>query len=403
MGLIRQLALVVLAISFVAFVALFGQLQRLLLRHPTPPAVSVFQLTPPSRKTPIGYLHRLLRHRLTASILFLDLKLTSGTLTPRLQRCGHYLINEKHPLVLIFYVTLVTGGTYMFISAGWHFLPSSQRLLVLLVLPLPYVSLYLCATSDPGVITAANHASAMGMYPFDNKIFFPSPPAPPCRTCRLPKPARSKHCSICRACVAKHDHHCVWINNCVGLNNTRYFLFFLVSTNLLLAVGAGLSYGIFEEVLRRSGIEPRGLRTWEEWGRYMSAAVLHEVFVGAVFLLCALCSLLSFTFTAYHLYLIWAGTTTNETSKWAHWRDDIKDGMVFRADDGEDGEGQGGMCMYRIEGGRTEDLPRGMLWTRVEGLHEVDNVYDRGGWANLWDVVFPQRFAMREVYIYVGV
>ncbi|KAI5849841.1 DHHC palmitoyltransferase-domain-containing protein [Tricharina praecox] len=338
MGLIRQLALGVLAISFVTFVALFGQLQRL-------------------RKTPIGYLHRLLRHRLPAFLLLLDHKLTSGTLTPLLQRCGNHLVNEKHPLVLIFYVLLVTTGAYI----------------------------------DPGIITAGNHASAMGMYPFDHTIFFPSPATPPCRSCRLPKPARSKHCSICRACVAKHDHHCVWINNCVGLNNTRHFLFFLSSTNLLLAVGAALSYSILEEVLRRStGIEPRALHTWELWGRYMAAAVLHEVYVGAVFLLCALCSLLSFSFTAYHLYLVWAGTTTNETGKWADWRDDINDGLIFRAD-GELDDDTGRACLYRIEAGRTQDLPRGALWTRVEGLHQVVNVYDQGGWKNFWDVFRPQK------------
>jgi len=353
--------------------------------------VLVFQLTPPSRKTPIGYLHRFLRHRLPALLLFLDNKLTSSALTPFLQRCGHYLMNEKHPLVMIFYLVVVTGGAYMFLSAGWRFLPTSQRILALLVLPLPYLSLHLCARSDPGIITAANHASAMGMYPFDNMIFFPSPPTPPCRTCRLGKPARSKHCSICRACVAKHDHHCVWINNCVGLNNTRHFLFFLVSTNLLLAVGAGLSYGILEEVLRRSGVDPRGLPTWGEWSRYMSAAVIHEVYVGAVFLLCVLCSLLGSTFTVYHLYLIWAGTTTNETGKWADWREDIRDGMIFRADKDPDVNDDGQTNLYRVEGGRTEDLPRGMLWTRVEGLHEITNAYDQGGWANFWDVILPRK------------
>lgn len=32
---------------------------------------------------------------------------------------------------------------------------------------------------------------------------------------------------------------------------------------------------------------------------------------------------------SYHIYLIWAGMTTNESSKWADWRDDMADGVVF--------------------------------------------------------------------------
>lgn len=42
-----------------------------------------------------------------------------------------------------------------------------------------------------------------------------------------PRLARSKHCSLCRGCIARFDHHCAWLNQCVGEENYRYFIGFL--------------------------------------------------------------------------------------------------------------------------------------------------------------------------------
>lgn len=49
-----------------------------------------------------------------------------------------------------------------------------------------------------------------------------------CRTCRVWKPDRTHHCSSCNRCVLKMDHHCPWIPGCVGFNNQRYFVQFLM-------------------------------------------------------------------------------------------------------------------------------------------------------------------------------
>ncbi|KAI8886984.1 zf-DHHC-domain-containing protein [Backusella circina FSU 941] len=357
--------------GFIVFILLFGQ-------------------SPSLRHGPIGSLNVVLTEKLPSAISKVLLFTLGQHNVRRISKAWHYCCESRNPFLQIFFIGLSGASIASFLYYALPHMPGPYlHRIHYVIIPIQIVSIYtiyyIACTADPGIITEKNLKKHLDYYPYDGLLYKPKT----CVTCQLEKPARSKHCSMCKACIGKMDHHCAWLNKCVGENNMRYFFYFLFMLVEFCAYGAYLAFQVYRGMIIEWGLDKAymhdtrtGKRIPITFKRAFLYVLHRDRIIGAVGILAAVVSFVVFIFAVYQLYLASRGITTNEAFKWEAVEDAAYRGEIFKVVKESTSESSA----VRF----TSKEPKKERRVRVN-FEEIENKYDFGVVGNLKEIFAPPK------------
>ncbi|GMK59485.1 hypothetical protein CspeluHIS016_0800910 [Cutaneotrichosporon spelunceum] len=135
-----------------------------------------------------------------------------------------------------------------------------------------------------------------------------------CRKCDAWKPDRCHHCRSCRQCVLKMDHHCPWLDNCVGYHNHKSFVLFTTYTCFMALYGgleaAHETFRFFNDPPPDITPGPDAAQKWDDWEElrvaFKPVALLLIAIMGIVF------GIAVGGLAGYHWFLVLNNRTTLE-------------------------------------------------------------------------------------------
>ena len=233
-----------------------------------------------------------------------------------------FIFTELNPFFQIIYLALSLGGYMIFYTYGFPYIPNPfvEEFHMYIGSFLYFIALmtFIAASiAPPGIICKQNLNDHLKIFKYDGVLYKPSD----CATCKFQKPARSKHCKICKACVSKQDHHCIWINQCVGYSNYKYFLAFILSHSLICLYAAQVGCMIMihiinsEKLLTAVFTDGAGRKVQSTWGVIFQYLLQrYPAFVFVIFL-CLMMGVVLGGFFCYHFYMAAKNVTSNERIK----------------------------------------------------------------------------------------